>query len=92
MSTTTQPTTRTTLIHPDPGAPWVILVGQDHPQHRRYPRAGLGIPARIPQRRPTARVQRTLREYPTPLGMRLTTATPRELAGDITVGRAVELA
>lgn len=92
MSTTTQPTTRTTLIHPDPGAPWVILVGQDHPQHRRYPRAGFGIPTRIPQRRPTARVQRTLREYPTPLGMRLTTATPRELAGDITVGRAVELA
>jgi hypothetical protein len=26
------------------------------------------------------------------LGVRLTTATPREPAGDITVGRAVELA
>jgi hypothetical protein len=92
MSTTTQPTTRTTLLHLDPGGPWAILAHQGHPQHRGYARAGLGIPAHIPQRRPTARVQRILREYPTPPGVRLTTATPRELAGDFTAGRAVELA
>ncbi|HXT45284.1 MAG TPA: hypothetical protein VN748_14405 [Pseudonocardiaceae bacterium] len=92
MSTTTQPTTRTTLLHPDPGAPGAILAHRGHPQHCGYPLAGLGISARIPLRRPTARVQRTLRECPTPLGVRLSTATPRELAGDITVGRAVELA
>ncbi|MDQ3901005.1 MAG: hypothetical protein M3319_11410 [Actinomycetota bacterium] len=51
-------------------------------------------PVPIPLRRPTARVQRTLPDYPTRLKMCLTLATaiPRELAGDTTVGGAVELA
>ena len=92
MSTTMRLTTRTILIHPDLGGPWVMLAHQDHPQHRRYPRPSLGIAARIPQRRPTARVQGTLRVYLTPLGVCLTTATPREPAAGITVERAVELA
>jgi hypothetical protein len=33
-----------------------------------------------------------LRNYPTPLGVHLTAATPHRLAGNITIGRAVELA
>lgn len=89
---TTQPTTRTTLLHLDTGVPWAILTHQGHPQHRSYARAGLGVPAHIPQRRPTARVQRPRREHPTPPGVRLTTATPCELARGFTAGRAVELA
>jgi hypothetical protein len=92
MSTATQPTTPTTLLHPDLGAPWAILAHQGHAQHRGHPRAALRIPARIPHRRPTAHVQRMVRAYPTPLGVRLTVAPPHELAGDITVGCAVELA
>jgi hypothetical protein len=91
MSTTTPPTTRTTLRHPDLGTPWAIQAHHGHEQHRGYPRVALRIPARVWHRPPTAHGQLMLRNYPTRLGVRLSTATPHELASDITVGRAVEL-
>lgn len=92
MSTTTPPTTPTTRRAADPGGPWAILAHQSHAQHRGCPRAALPSPARIPHRPPSAPVRRMLRKYPTPLGVRLTAATPQRLAGNIAIGRAVELA
>jgi hypothetical protein len=65
------------------------------PRARATPRLSPGCPAdsgaRVWHRPPTAHGQLMLRNYPTRLGVRLSTATPHELASDITVGRAVEL-
>lgn len=61
-------------------------------QRRLYARAVLRSLARTPQRRPTAQVQRVLREALTPIGVRLPAATLHQLAADITAGRPVDLA
>jgi len=47
--------------------------------------------ARPQHGRPTAQVQRVLRESLTPLGVRLSTARLHQLATDIAAGRPVEL-
>ncbi len=60
-------------------------------QRRSYARAVLQALARTQHGRPTAQVQRVLRESLTPLGVRLSTARLHQLATDITAGRPVEL-
>jgi hypothetical protein len=61
-------------------------------QHRRgYAQAVLRALARSQRGRPTAQIQRVLRESLSPLGVRLSPAAPHELAADITAGRPVEL-
>ncbi len=60
-------------------------------QRRSYARAVLRTLARTQQDRPTAQVQRLLRDTLTPLGVRLPAATLQQLASDITAGRPVEL-
>jgi len=60
-------------------------------QRRGYARAVLQALARTQHGRPTAQVQRVLRESLTPLGVRLSTARLHQLATDIAVGRPVEL-
>jgi len=58
---------------------------------KRTTTAELRALARDQQGRPTAHVQRMLRNCLTPLGVRLSTATLHRLAVDITAGRPVEL-
>ena len=60
-------------------------------QRRGYARAVLQALARTQHGRPTAQVQRVLRESLTPLGVRLSTARLHQLATDIAAGRPVEL-
>jgi len=60
-------------------------------QRRGYARAVLQALARPQHGRPTAQVQRVLRESLTPLGVRLSTARLHQLATDIAAGRPVEL-
>jgi len=60
-------------------------------QRRGYARAVLRTLARTQQHRPTAQVQRLLRDTLTPLGVRLPAATLQQLASDITAGRPVDL-
>ncbi len=60
-------------------------------QRRGYARAVLRTLAHTQQHRPTAQVQRLLRDTLTPLGVRLPAVTLRQLASDITAGRPVDL-
>jgi len=60
-------------------------------QRRRYAGAVLSGVARTQQGRPTATVQRVLRDALKPLGVRLTPDALRELAASIAAGRPVEL-
>ena len=92
MSTTMPPTAPTIPRHPDTGTPGAIQAQPKHQQRRGYSRAALRIPVHVSHRPPTAHAQHMLCNAPTRLGVRLTATTPHELAGDITVGRAVELA
>jgi hypothetical protein len=86
MSTTTQ----TTALRLDTGRTGDR--GRQVTQQRRgYTRVVLHALARSQQGRPTAQVQRMLRNCLTPLGLRLSTATLHKLAVDITAGRPVEL-
>jgi hypothetical protein len=91
MSATVQPTARTTARRPGGWAPRAIVVRQVKQQRRGYAQAVLRALARSQQGRPTAQVQRMLRDCLTPLGVRLSAATLHELAVDITAGRPVEL-
>ncbi len=60
-------------------------------QRRGYARAVLRTLAHTQQHRPTAQVQRLLRDTLTPLGVRLPAATLQQLASDIPAGRPVDL-
>jgi hypothetical protein len=60
-------------------------------QRRGHAQAVLRALARSQRGRPTAQVQRVLRESLSPLGVRLSPAALHELAADITAGRPVEL-
>jgi hypothetical protein len=91
MSTTTQRTPRTTVLHPGRPAARAIAACQVHAHRRSYTRVVLRALARSQQGRPTAQVQRMLRNCFTTRGVRVTAATLHELAGGITAGRAVEL-
>jgi hypothetical protein len=87
MSTTARTTTR----RPAPRTGRAGLARQVTQQRRGYAQAVLRALARSQQGHPTPQVQRTLREVFTPLGVRLSPATLREVAADITAGRPVEL-
>jgi len=60
-------------------------------QRRGYARAVLRTLAHTQQDRPTAQVQRLLRDTLTPLGVRLPAATLMQLGSDNTAGRPVGL-
>ena len=60
-------------------------------QRRGYAQAVLRALARSQRGRPTAQVQRMLRDSLSPLGVRLSPAALHELAADIAAGRPVEL-
>jgi hypothetical protein len=60
-------------------------------QRRGYAQAVLRALARSHLGRPTAQVQRLLRDSLSPLGVRLSPAALHELAADIAAGRPVEL-
>ena len=68
------------------------VASQIEQQRRLYARAVLRALARTQQGRPTAQVQRVLREALAPIGVRLPAATLHQLAADITAGRPVDLA
>ena len=91
MSTTTQMTAQPTALGPGRGAPRVIVARPVHQQGRGYTRVVLRALAGNQQGRPTAQVQRLLRNCFTPLGVRLFTATLHKLVVDITAGCPVEL-
>jgi hypothetical protein len=87
MSTTTQ----MIALRPGGGVPRAIVARPVHQQRRGYTRVVLRALACNQQGRPTAQVQRMLRDCLTPLGVRLSTATLHTLAVDITAGCPVEL-
>jgi hypothetical protein len=84
-------TTQKGALRPGRGAPAAAVARQVKQQRRGYARAVLRALARSQQGRPTAQVQRTLRDSLAPLGVRLSPTILRELAADITAGRSVEL-
>lgn len=84
-------TTQKGALRPGRGVPAAAVARQVKEQRRGYARAVLRALARSQQGQPTAQVQRTLRDSLTPLGVRLSPTTLRELAADITAGRSVEL-
>jgi hypothetical protein len=60
-------------------------------QRRGYAQAVLRALARSQRGRPTAQVQRVLRDSLSPLGVRLSPTALRDLAAGIAAGRPVEL-
>ena len=60
-------------------------------QRRGYAQAVLRALARSQRDRPTAQVQRVLRDSLSPLGVRLSATALRDLAAGIAAGRPVEL-
>ena len=84
-------TTQKGALRPGRGAPAPAVARQVKQQRRGYARAVLRALARSQQGRPTAQVQRTLRDSLAPLGVRLSPTILRELPADITAGRSVEL-
>jgi hypothetical protein len=73
------------LIFPD------LPVTRALPSLERRFEAVLRVLARSQRGRPTAQVQRMLRDSLSPLGVRLSPAALHELAADIAAGRPVEL-
>jgi hypothetical protein len=69
----------------------ISVARQVRQQRRGYATALLRTVARTYRGRPATQIQATLRSSLTPLGVRLTKATLRELAADIAAGRPVEL-
>jgi hypothetical protein len=85
-------TTQKGALRPGRGAPAAAVARQVKQQRRGYARAVLRALARSQQGRPTAQVQRTLRDSLAPLAGRASVpAILRELAADITAGRSVGL-
>ena len=69
----------------------ISVARQVRQQRRGYATAVLRTLARTHRGRPAAQIHATLRSSLTPLGVRLSPATLRELAADIAAGRPVEL-
>ena len=69
----------------------ISVARQVRQQRRGYAIAVLRSLARTHRGRPAAQIHATLRSSLTPLGVRLTPASLRELAADIAAGRPVEL-
>ena len=90
-TTATRPTTTTPAAAPRPKPARVSVARQVRQQRRGYATAVLRTLARTHQGRPATQIRATLRSSLTPLGVRLTPATLRELAADIAAGRPVEL-
>jgi hypothetical protein len=67
------------------------VAGQIKDQRRGYARAVLRALARAYQGRPTAQVQRVLKDAFKPLGVRLSTAALHDLATKISAGEPVTL-
>jgi hypothetical protein len=80
---------------PDPRCPpkpaRISVARQVKQQRRGYATAVLRTLARTHQGRPATQINATLRSSLTPLGVRLSPATLRDLAADIAAGRPVEL-
>ena len=74
-----------------PGTRRTSMSRQVKQQRRGYAQAVLRALARSQLGRPTAQVQRMLRDSLSPLGVRLSPGTLHELAADIAAGRPVEL-
>jgi hypothetical protein len=74
-----------------PTRPRASVASQVKNQRLVYAAAVVRALARTQQGRPTAQVQRLLRESLTPLGVRLRSATLHQLAADIARGRPAEL-
>jgi hypothetical protein len=74
-----------------PGTRRTSMSRQVKQQRRGYAQAVLRALARSQRGRPTAQVQRMLRDSLSPLGVRLSPAALHELAADIAAGRPVEL-
>ena len=99
MNTTTTATrsaTTTPVPGPRPTPPRrksarISVARQVKQQRRGYAAAVLRSVARTHRGRPVTQIQVALRSSLTPLGVRLTPATLRELAADIAAGRPVEL-
>ena len=97
VNTTTTPTGSTTppaASRPTPPRPKparISVARQVRQQRRGYAVAVLRTLARTHRGRPVAQIHATLRSSLTPLGVRLTPATLRELAADVAAGRPVEL-
>ena len=69
----------------------VSIAGQIKDQRRGYARAVLRALARAHQGRPTAQVQRVLKDALKPLGVHLSAATLHDLATRISAGEPVTL-
>ena len=69
----------------------VSIAGQIKDQRRGYARAVLRALARAHQGRPTAQVERVLKDAFKPLGVHLSTATLHDLATRISAGEPVTL-
>ncbi len=69
----------------------VSIAGQIKDQRRGYARAVLRALARAHQGRPTAQVQRVLKDAFKPLGVHLSAATLHDLATRISAGEPVTL-
>ena len=95
-STTTRPAA---VPHPTPPHPTpprrqlarISVARQVRQQRRGYATAVLRTLARTQRGRPATQIHAALRSSLTPLGVRLTPVTLRELAADIAAGRPVEL-
>ena len=74
-----------------PNASRASVARQVNRQRGRYAGAVLRSLARSQQGRPTAPIQRLLRNSLTPLGVRLSSAKLHQLATDIAAGRPVAL-
>ena len=74
-----------------PGTRRTNMSRQVKQQRRGYAQAVLRALTRSQRGRPTAQVQRMLRDSLSPLGVRLSPAALQELAADIAAGRPVEL-
>jgi hypothetical protein len=74
-----------------PNASRASVARQVNSQRSRYAGAVLRSLARSQQGRPTAHIQRLLRNSLTPLGVRLPSAKLHQLATDIAAGRPVTL-
>ena len=93
MSTTsaTTPAARARRTPPGPKPAGISVARQVKQQRRGYASAVLRTLARTHRGRPATQIHATLRSSLTPLGVRLTPATLRELAADIAAGRPVEV-
>jgi hypothetical protein len=82
---------RTPMPRSQQGTRRASMSRQVKQQRRGYAQAVLRALARSQRGRPTAQVQRVLRDSLSPLGVRLSPTALRDLAAGIAAGRPVEL-